>query len=255
MDIELGFGRKTRSASYQERYLWMPLNATASLSDGRSYIGNIDLQSEASYQAELGYSWQTDAFSFMPRAYYRYVKDYIQGEPTQNQAALAMDPNALEYTNVDAHLYGVDMDAAYRFLEDWKLGMQISYVRGKRTDVSDNLYRIAPLNGKLTFFYDTASWLAGTELIAYDKQTKTAKYNDEVPTAGYVLWNLRVQYRPQYKYVKGLQVGFGIENVLDKDYRVHLSGLNRNPINDGTLIGEHLPRPGRNFYGTLSYDW
>ena len=52
-----------------------------------------------------------------------------------------------------------------------------------------------------------------------------------------------------------MQVGVGIENVLDESYRVHLSGLNRNPANDGTAIGDHLPGPGRNFYATLSYDW
>jgi len=255
MAVELGFGRKTRSPSYQERYLWMPLNATGGLADGRNYIGNVDLIPETSYQAEIGFDWQAESVYVTPRVFYRYVQDYIQGTPTQNQAALAIDPNTLEYTNVDANLYGVDLDAGYRFLEDWRVDFRLSYVRGRRVDVSDNLYRIAPLNGQIGLFYDTEEWLVGTEVVGYDKQTKTSEYNDEVPTAGYVTWNLRMQYRPEYKYVNGLQVGFGIENLLDKGYRVHLSGLNRNPTNDGTEIGEHLPGPGRNFYATLSYDW
>ena len=190
-----------------------------------------------------------------PRVFYRYVDNYIQGTPTQNQAALAIDPTALEFTNVNAQLYGVDLEAGYHFLEDWRVDFMLSYVRGERTDVTDNLYRIAPLNGKISLFYDTEEWLVGTEVVGYDKQTKTAEYNDEPPTAGYVLWNLRMQYRPQYKYVQGIEVGFGIENLLDKAYRVHLNGLNRNPVNDGTAIDEHLPGPGRNFYATLSYDW
>ena len=108
MAVELGFGRKTRSPSYQERYLWMPLNATGGLADGRNYIGNIDLSPETSYQIELGFDWQTDAVYVTPRAFYRYVDDYIQGVATQNQAALAIDPMTLEYSNVDAYLYGVD---------------------------------------------------------------------------------------------------------------------------------------------------
>ncbi|NOR81792.1 MAG: TonB-dependent receptor, partial [Methyloprofundus sp.] len=254
MAVELGFGRKTRSPSYQERYLWMPLNATGGLADGRNYIGNVDLIPETSYQAEIGFDWQAESVYVTPRVFYRYVQDYIQGTATQNKAALAIDPNTLEYTNVDANLYGVDLDAGYRFLEDWRVDFRLSYVRGRRTDVSDNLYRIAPLNGQISLFYDTEEWLVGSEVIGYDKQTKTSEYNNEVPTAGYITWNLRMQYRPQYKYVKGLQVGFGIENLLDKGYRVHLSGLNRNPLNDGTPIGEHLPGQGRNFYATLSYD-
>ena len=77
---------------------------------------------------------------------------------------------------------------------------------------------------------------------------------NEVPTAGYAFFNLRAQYRPQSNALKGLQIGAGIENIFNKAYRTHLSGLNRSPVNEGTPIGEHLPGPGRNFYVTLSYD-
>lgn len=255
LGLELGFARKTRSPSYQERYLWLPLNSTGGLADGFNYIGNIDLKPEDSYQVEIGANWQTEAAYLMPRVFYRYVDDYIQGSPTQNANALQMNANTLEYTNVDAYLYGVDLEAGYHFLEDFRVEFMLSYVRGKRDDVSDNLYRIAPLNGSLGLVYDTPEWLIGTDLVAYDKQTKTSDYNNEVASAGYMLWNMRIQYRPQHKYVKGLQVGFGIENLLDKEHRVHLSGLNRNPLNDGTGVGEHLPGAGRNFYGTVSYDW
>lgn len=255
LDIEIGFGRKTRSPSYQERYLWLPLNATGGLADGHNYIGNIELQPEVSYQAELGLNWQVDSVYIMPRIFYRYVKDYIQGTPTRNAAALKIQSNTLEYTNVDAYLYGADVEAGFRFHEDWKVDAMISYVRGRRDDVTDNLYRIAPLNGRIGVFYDTPDWLAGTELIGYDDQNETSNYNKEKATPGYFVWNLRAQYRPQYNSVRGLQIGFGIENVLDESYRTHLSGTNRNPANDGTAIGEHLPGVGRNFYATLGYDW
>lgn len=255
MDVELGFARKTRSPSYQERYLWLPLNATGGLADGRNYIGNIELKPEVSYQGELGFSWQQDTAYIMPRIFYRYVKDFIQGAETQNPLALAVDRTSLEYSNVDAYFYGFDIEGGFRFLEDWKVDMMISYVRGRRDDVTDNIYRVAPLNGRIGVFYDTAEWLLGTELIGYDDQNETSNYNDEVATAGYFIWNLRGQYRPQYDAVKGLQIGFGVENVLDESYRTHLSGHNRNAANDGTAVGDHLPGPGRNFYATLSYDW
>ena len=38
-----GVSRKSRSPAYQERYLWLPLQATAGLADGRTYTGNLDL--------------------------------------------------------------------------------------------------------------------------------------------------------------------------------------------------------------------
>ncbi len=255
LDIELGFARKTRSPSYQERYNWLPLASTGGLADGRNYIGNIELKPEVSYQAELGFNWQLDTAYIMPRVFYRYVEDFIQGIATHNADALAIRPTALEYGNVDAYFYGADIEGGFRFLDDWKVDMMISYVRGRRDDVADNLYRIAPLNGRIGVFYDTEEWLLGTELIGYDDQNETSRYNEEVATAGYFIWNLRGQYRPQFNAVQGLQIGFGLENVLDESYRTHLSGLNRNPANDGTAINAHLPGPGRNFYATLSYEW
>ena len=41
-------GSKTRAPSYQELYLWLPLQATGGLADGRSYVGNLALKSERS---------------------------------------------------------------------------------------------------------------------------------------------------------------------------------------------------------------
>ena len=49
-----GIARKDRSPSYQERYLWLPLEATAGLADGCTYTGNIELDPETSKQVEFG---------------------------------------------------------------------------------------------------------------------------------------------------------------------------------------------------------
>lgn len=255
LDLELGFARKNRSPSYQERYVWLPLAATGGLADGRNYIGTVDLKPETSYQAELGLNWQSRDIYFSPRLFYRYIENYIQGTPTDNAAALIVDPKTLQFSNIDAYLYGIDLEAGHWLRKDWRINSIISYVRGKRDDASDNLYRIAPLNGRFELYYDTVAWLAGAEIIGYAKQDKVSNFNEEVPTSGYAYVNLRGQYRPQYRYLRGLQLGFGIENIFDKGYRVHLSGLNRSPVNVGTAIGEHLPGPGRNIYVTLSYDW
>ncbi len=253
LDVEIGFARKIRSPSYQERYIWIPLSATGGLADGRNYIGTPDLDPEVSYQTELGFDWQEDNFFFAPRFFYRYVKDYIQGTPTTNNAALAIDPNTLQFTNIDAYLYGFDAEAEYQLDHNWTLGGIISYVRGKRDDTADELYRIAPLNTTVKLTYETDIWMTSAEVVAYSTQNKVSSFNNEVSSSGYTFFNLRGQYRPQT--LSGLEIGFGIENIFDKGYRVHLNGLNRNPQNEGTSVGEHLAGNGRNFYTTLSYDW
>lgn len=257
LELELGFARKTRSPSYQERYLWAPLEATGGLADGYLYIGDINLKPEKSYQGELGFTWRKGTFYFAPRAFYRYIDDYIQGTPAPDGPAkmIASMQNRLllQYTNIDAILYGTDVEAGFRVMENWRVDGILSYVKGDRADEDDNLYRIAPLNGQLSVFYEAPTWTAGTEIIGYWRQGDVSKFNQEPKTGGYVLWNIRGQ---AYLY-KNLQLGVGVENLLDKEYRVHLNGLNRSLSNvpNGTAIGERLPGPGRNVYVTLNYEW
>ena len=258
LQIELGFARKTRSPSYQERYLWSPFEATGGLADGKVYIGNMDLQPEKSYQGELGLTWRSGSIYVSPRVFYRYVDDYIQGLPVTGGDAKAIATAQgrdllLQFSNIDAIIYGTDVEAGFRFLENWRVDGIISYVKGERADADDNLYRIAPLNGQLSVFYDAAKWSLGTEVVGYWRQGEVSKFNQELKTPGYALWNIR----GQADLYKGLQVGVGAENLLDKEYRVHLNGLNRsaNNVENGTAIGERLPGIGRNVYVTLSYDW
>ena len=84
----LGAGRKTRAPSYQERYLWLPLQATAGLADGRTYTGNLDLQSEVATEVELGLDFERSTFHLSPRLFYRDVADYIQGGESSSLAAV-----------------------------------------------------------------------------------------------------------------------------------------------------------------------
>jgi iron complex outermembrane receptor protein len=159
----------------------------------------------------------------------------------------------LQYNNIDAILYGTDVEAGFRFMDNWRVDSMISYVKGDRADADDNLYRIAPLNGLISLFYDHEKWTLGTEVVGYWRQGDVSKFNAEPKTSGYALWNIR----GQAELYKGLQLGVGVENLLDKDYRVHLNGLNRSLNNEasGIAVGDRLPGIGRNVYVTLNYEW
>ncbi|WP_042145650.1 MULTISPECIES: hypothetical protein [unclassified Pseudoalteromonas] len=56
-DITYAVAIKQRAASYQERYLWMPMQSTGGLADGKTYVGDINLESETAYQLDLGYNF------------------------------------------------------------------------------------------------------------------------------------------------------------------------------------------------------
>lgn len=253
--IELGVARKTRSPSYQERYLWLPLESTGGLADGNNYLGTIGLEPEVSHQVELGVDWRTHRFYLAPRGFYRRVADYIQGTPVTDAAVIAVstangDATPLQFSNVDAEFYGVDIDWGITLAEHWHMGGILSYVRGKRLDINDDLYRIAPLNATVALTYERPQWLATVEGTFYDQQDRVALTNDETPSSGYGLLNLFGEMSLWQTTRASATLRAGLSNVLDATYRPHLNGINRVRESDVGL-GERLPGPGRNFFANL----
>ncbi len=252
-DIEIGFARKNRAPSYQELYLWDVSEATAGLADGRLYVGNLDLKHETAYQFELGLDWHGENAYFAPRVFYHYVDDYIQGLPSSQTsiaaAATTINANVLKFSNIEAQLYGIDLEAGYSIDEDWRIDAGLNYVRGQRLNSptgDDDLYRISPLNGRTQVTYNHSGWMGAIEGIFVADQGDVAGYNNELKTKGYMLLNLRGSYEPY----KGLVIGTGMENVLDTKNFDHLGGLDR--VNGGT---SRVAQPGRNIYATLSFSW
>jgi iron complex outermembrane receptor protein len=97
LSLTIEGGHKTRSPSYRERYLWLPLEATNGLADGNTYAGDIDLNPELAYEFGTGFNWRDSRFHFEPRVFYRYVNDYIQGVPASDPLVTAFNPSALQF--------------------------------------------------------------------------------------------------------------------------------------------------------------
>jgi iron complex outermembrane recepter protein len=243
--IYLEVAQKTRAPSYQELYLWLPLEATGGLADGRSYIGNPALDAETSREINLCSNWRGDRAWFAPQIFYKDIADYIQGVPSTNPVAnmvatmMTASP-ALEFANTDAEIYGLDLGWGAYLTERLVVDGVLTYVRGRRTDVADNLYRLAPFNGRVGLTYEGEGWSTRIETIAYAAQEKVSSFNDEPPTPGYAVVNAtaRWQLRP------GWELSAGVANLLDRRYRDHLDGINRVAGVD-VPIGERLFGLGR----------
>ena len=253
--VNLGLGRKVRSPSYQERYLWLPSAATSGLADGRTYIGDINLKPEKSIEVTVGIDWTGPRFSLTPEVYYRDVSDFIQGVPstnmTANKFAIMMSGKPpLQYANVDAKLYGIDLGYEWKIAEHWLLRGNLGYVRGKRTDQTDNLYRIAPLSSLLELMFVHDRYFISAESVAAARQDKVAEYNDEQESAGWGILNLRAGIELNRIF----NLGFGVENLFDKAYQDHLGGYNR--VRDSDVpVGTRLYSMGRNYYFKLNASW
>jgi iron complex outermembrane receptor protein len=221
-------GSKTRAPSYQELYLWLPLQATGGLADGRSYIGGLGLDVERSAEFVVGFGRDIGNVSLTPQVFYRRVDDYIQGVPSANSVANSVSQMmsgapALEFANVDAEIVGADIAVRVELAENWYIDGIASYVRGKRRDVSDNLYRLAPTNATLGLTWHVANLSMTTEVVGYTRQNRVSAYNDEQPTAGYGLVNAMFEWNPSER----LRVEARLDNLLDKAYQDHVAGINR----------------------------
>ena len=250
-----GVARKTRSPAYQERYLWLPLQATGGLADGLTYTGNIELRPEVARELELGLDFNNGSLVLSPRLFYRDVKDFIQGVPStlapanmfvtmMNMSTGSNNPAPLQFDNVDAVLWGFDMDWRYTMSPTWAVSGLVNYVRGERDDIDDNLYRIAPLNGSLALDYTGHRWGARLEGRLYAEQDKVSATNNEQQSDGYGLLNLGGYWLASDL----LRVAVGVDNVLDENYADHVSGINRVMGNSGLAPGERIPGYGRNAY-------
>jgi iron complex outermembrane receptor protein len=240
--FELGVARKNRAPSLLERYLWTPLSASAGQADGRTYLGQLTLASETAHLLALtmdghGTNWQIQVTPF-----YNYITDYIQG--TAIDRLDANGQNVLQFQNQDAvELYGVDASARYQPIAALTVRGTLSYVRGRNLDTDDNLYRIAPLRGTVALDARWGLSLNTIDVVLVNRQEAVARYNQEPPTPGYALLNLRTTLQ----LTGSLELELGLENVLDTPYADHLGGINR--VSGGDVgVGQRLPGMGRSLY-------
>jgi len=254
----VGAARKTRSPSYQERYLWLPLEATGGLADGKTYVGNPELDPEVAHEVEVGFDYEGGDFNVYPRMFYREVDDYIQGTPATNMlvvnfaqmmANMGMGtPDPLQFSNTDANFWGFDVESDYALTDQLTVRAIASIVRGERDDVSDDLYRIAPDNLILALDYQGSNWVGTLESVFYADQDQISVTNLEQETDGYNIFNLSARINLS----ADIEIGIGVENLLDEDFEDHLAGYNR-AFNPDIGSRVRMPGLGRNVYGRLMW--
>ncbi|MFC4348548.1 TonB-dependent receptor [Kordiimonas lipolytica] len=251
--------RKNRAPGYVEQYAWLPTPASGGLADGNTYVGDVALKAETALIAELGVDYAGDRFYARPTVFYRKVDDFIQGvayddtpgvvnTPVEMISAMNGDPTPLRFGNVDATLYGIDLDMGVTISDRLHLDGSFSYVRAKRDDISDNLYRIAPARGTIALTYEGGDWYvtAATRLVA--AQNKVSATNSEVATDGYALADIYAGYWLS----DSVSLTAGVENLFDRFYQDHLAGYNR--ISDSDVpLGSRLPGVGTNAFLRLDY--
>ncbi|MBN1634368.1 MAG: TonB-dependent receptor [Ignavibacteria bacterium] len=233
VDLTLNVSRSFRSPSLEERYQYIDLGNFVR-------VGNPDLNPEQSIFLDLGMRvWKQD-LSFTGNIFLNTFKDLVTEIPGtyENRPAFIK-------TNVgEAALYGFDLEVMYNFYQPLVGYVTASYVRGEDTGNNTSLPQIPPFNGRIGLRGQFVKWFTfDVNAAVFDRQEKIAA--GEIGTPGYATFNLNMCSIPVNLKYTTLKFFAGIENILDKSYRNHLSS------NRGLITAE----PGRNFYFKLNLNF
>lgn len=230
-NLTIGIGSLQRLVAPNEAYIQQ---------FSKGVQGNPDLKNPRNTQLDVIFATKSDAYKAKVGGYYAMLTDYIY----QVQA----DTNNATYKNIDATMYGVDLDGQYFITDDFSLKGSVAYQVGqkdKSTGGTKNLANIPPLRYSIHALYEANSYKVSLEMDAATKDTKNDKYLNEVDMDAYEVFNLRFEYKP----IKSLTLLAGVENLFDKEYAKYNS-YSPDPINQVTTI---LPEPSRTFYGAVKY--
>lgn len=239
-----GLSRTVRTADATERFI-----AGNNMSATMIWVGNPGLDPEAHHQIDFGLNHQAKQYSAAVTVYYDRVNNYILRDRARGQDGVLQSDLATIYRNVDAELYGFDVEAGYQWSSRWSSEMTLAYVRATNTTESRPIAQTPPLEGSLSLEYRQGDWMLGGLVRAVDKQTQvddditTGSGLDVGQTAGFTVYNLY----GSYAVGKQSKISFGVDNVTDKTYAEH---LNKSNAFDVTQI--QVNEPGRAYWAKVS---
>ena len=153
----------------------------------------------------------------------------------------SMDHDSLQvvqFKQVDAELYGYELELDWKFTEQWSLHGFSDYTRAKQRD-GDDLPRIPAQRIGTEVRYQAVGWDGAIGYTRYMEQDKIGQ--NETVTDAYGLLNARVNFYPEWLANYGATLYLKGENLTDQLGFVHSS-----------FIKDDAPVTGRRFQAGVS---
>ncbi|MFT5051789.1 MAG: hemoglobin/transferrin/lactoferrin receptor protein [Chlamydiales bacterium] len=197
------------------------------------------LEPEYTIQYELGIKARGQASEAQLSTFYSDIRDMIVRTPTGNTNADG-DFEITKANAGDGYLAGVELGGSVEVASDWTLFGNTTYIDGKvdtfpttsPVSVREPLDRLMPWTTFMGLRWDRPDrrvWVETTGTIAERADrlsTRDINDTDRIPpggTPGYFAWDLRGGWRIN----DSTDLTVELENILDEDYRIHGSGVNR----------------------------
>lgn len=182
-------------------------------------IGNPDLNSEQGDGVDFSLRHNTDRVRFEGSIYYYTLRNFVYTAFTG-----AADPESnlpiVNYAQATSRFVGTEATLEARVANSLWLNGKVDYVRGELTELNKPLPRIPPFRGTLGLDWRYASFNVRPEILLANRQDRV--FDNEIPTAGYGLFNLNASYTFVTRRVAHI-LSLGGQNLTNKLYRNHLS--------------------------------
>ena len=234
----LGCGVASRVPDGRELYFNSSMNVMNGTPTLKQITNNeLDLGIEKSY--ENGY--------LKLKTFYSKLDDYIYFNKSKNN---------LNFENIDAYIYGMELLGSYDIDEVTYLDIGTSYKKGKKDEALTNqtdkdLADITPLKINMALNYDYDDSLsAKIEFIHTNSWKNYDSDNGEQKLDSYNVFNVKLQKVLNDNF----NLTLGIDNIFDETYTVSNSYADLILLSDGTS-GEVmlLNEPGRYIYANIKY--
>jgi hemoglobin/transferrin/lactoferrin receptor protein len=206
-------------------------------------IPATELDSEHYTNYSIGYKHHSKDLIMDWSIFYTSVNDQIERIPTGNQNAEGEFEISKENIG-DGYFSGAELAIDYQFSATWSLSTQLAYITGKSDTYSSSekiesreyASRLMPAMAKIALNYapQHLPWWGSLSISAAEKADRLSPRDeldtDRIPPGGTPGYEI-VTIHSGYTFSDKLALSCTIENLFDKDYRIHGSGQNEAGFN------------------------
>lgn len=233
-----GLGYGDRAPSVSEGYGFYLFNSF----EKYDYIGNPYLKNESSLEANAFVGMKKEKFNAKISSSYFHISDYIVGKILDHLVPMTIGANGVKsYTALDyATIFNVSLSTELQIAEPLKWSTQFVYTRGKDNQ-NGNLPFMTPFSYQSSLKFEKNKFSSDLSVLGNSKHQDFAAIYGESATPDYFIMNASAGYLFNVNSSKIL-ARVGVENLFDRFYTTY-SDWNK------------IPRPGRNFYLNLNFNW
>ena len=199
---------------------------TLGIVDLRYELPTANLSPEKTDNYEIGYKLRCKQVTAGLSFFYMNLSNLIARVRKGNEVINGYPVYSKE--NIEkALIRGAEASLLWQPHQHWHFNGALAYTYGQNLTRKEPLRRIQPLNGRLLSSYQQKNVNIAVEALFASKQTRLAqgdKDDNRIPVGGTPGWNL-INIYGGYQW-NWLQLQTGLQNIFNKDYRTHGSGIN-----------------------------